>query len=138
MSENLDPGYAGEGLYRENILEHYKHPQNKGRIAHADIHHHESNPLCGDEIFIDVKLNSKKALDIKFDGRGCAISQAAASMLTEAVKGKTLEEIQNLKKEDMLDLLSIPIGPVRMKCALLAWDTLQSGIRIFERYKKGE
>src|SRR3989338_285488 len=138
MSENLDASYAGEGIYRENILEHYKNPHNGGKIAHPAIHHHENNPLCGDEIFIDVRLDAKKAVEVKFYGRGCAISQAAASMLTGAAEGKTLAEIKGFSKEDMLDMLSIPIGPVRMKCALLAWDTLQNGIKIFEKYGKGE
>ncbi len=134
MTENIDPNYAGEGIYRENILDHYQNPRNLGRIENPHINHKEFNPLCGDEIEIFLKLNSTKVVEVKFQGRGCAISQSAASMLTESLYGKTLEEIKNLTRDDIVEMLSIPIGPVRVKCAMLSLDTLKNGILIYEKY----
>ncbi len=122
-------------IYAENIMDHFNSPRNKGEIKSADIKHKEFNPFCGDQIELSVKLNKKNEIaEIKFQGKGCSISQASASMLTELVKNKNIEEVKKLTKEDILDLLNIPIGPVRMKCALLALDTLQNGIKIFEQY----
>lgn len=123
-------------IYAENILDHFNDPRNSGEIKNADIKHKEFNPFCGDQIEITVKLKNKKISEINFQGKGCSISQASASMLTEMIKGKSIDEIKKLAKEDILDLLSIPIGPVRMKCALLALDTIQNGIKIYEQYGK--
>ncbi len=125
-------------MYAENIMDHFNSPRNNGEVKDADIKHKEFNPFCGDQIEITVKLKNKKIKAIKFNGKGCSISQASASMLTEMVIGKETDEIKKLTKEDMLDMLSIPIGPVRMKCALLALDTLQNGIKIFENYVKNK
>ncbi len=113
----------------EEILEHYKHPRNKGVIANADIQFKDQNPLCGDEVKVYLKLDKdKKIQEIKAEGKGCAISQAAASMLTDAVKGKTIEEVRNLKNDFVFDLLQIQVSPVRVKCALLALFAVKKGI----------
>ena len=124
-----------ELMYQENILDHYKNPRNHGKIENASVHHHEYNPLCGDQINLYLIIDeNKKVVDVKFDGNGCAISQASASMLSEQVKGKTLEELKKLTKENILEMLGIPISPVRLKCALLSLDTLKNSILIYEKY----
>lgn len=117
-----------DDMYQEEILDHYRHPHNRGRIAHADIHAHDSNPLCGDVIDIYIKLTEdRKIHEITFEGHGCAISQAAASMLTDHLKGKPLQAIMDLKKEDILGLLKIELSAMRIKCALLAMKTAKVG-----------
>ena len=128
----MDPSFAGEGMYRENILDHYKNPHNKGEIENADIKFTENNPLCGDVITINLKLNDHKVDDVKFSGLGCAISQAATSMLTDEVIGKTLEDVKNIKREDVVNLLGIDVGPVRTKCAVLGLVAIKEGIKEFE------
>lgn len=133
--ENLDPSFVGEGIYRENILDHYKHPHNKGSIEDAEIKFTENNPLCGDVITVNLKLNELKVEDIKFSGNGCAISQSAASMLTDEIKGKTLEDVKKINREDIADLLGIDIGPVRTKCAVLGLVAIKEGINKFENGK---
>ena len=122
-------------IYQENIIDHYKNPRNFGKIENASVHHHEKNPLCGDElgIFLVIDKNNKIA-DVKFNGHGCAISQASASMLTEEIKGKSIHELSLMTKENILKMLGIPISPVRLKCALLSLDTLKNGILIYEKY----
>ena len=122
-------------MYQENILDHFKNPRNFGKIENASVHHHEYNPLCGDEIEMDLVIDkNKKIADVKFSGHGCAISQASASMLTEQVKGKSIDEVEKLTKENILEMLGIPISPVRLKCALLSLDTLKNSVLIFEKY----
>ncbi len=132
VRENLDPSYVGEGMYRENILDHYKNPHNKGEIKDADIKFTENNPLCGDVITVNIKLNDSKVDDVKFRGRGCAISQSAASMLTDEIKGKTLKEVKNLQRGDIVNMLGIEIGVVRTKCATLGLVAIKNGIIEFE------
>lgn len=132
MSENLDPGYAGEGIYRENIIDHYKNPNNKGQIKDAQIKFTEHNPLCGDVISINIKINKNKIEDVKFNGSGCAISQASASMLTDKLKGKSIEEIKKITREDIVEMLGIKIGPVRIKCAVLGLIAVKNGIKEYE------
>ncbi len=112
----------------EILLDHYQNPRNFGHLENPDIVHEEGNPSCGDQIRIEIKLEDNKIADIKFTGKGCTISQASASILTETVKGKTLEEVKNFSKEDMLNALGIPISPIRLKCALLALKVLKAGI----------
>lgn len=126
---------AAESMYQENILDHYKSPRNFGRMENASVHHHEYNPLCGDEleIFLSIDKN-KKIADVKFSGHGCAISVASASMLTEEIKGKNIDELKKISKEHILEMLGIPISPVRLKCALLSLDTFKNSILIFEKY----
>lgn len=114
-------------LYRENILEHYQNPSNYGTIEEPDITYEDTNPLCGDRIRIDVKVQDGKIAEIKFSGRGCAISQASASILTEMVDGADLETVRELTAQDILDELAIPISPARVKCALLGLKVLKSG-----------
>ena len=122
-------------MYQENILDHYKNPRNYGKIENASIHHHEYNPLCGDEIDMFLLIDeNKKIVDIQVYPRGCAISVASASMLSEQIKGKNLDELKTMTKEEILEMLGIPISPVRLKCALLSLDTLKNSILIFEKY----
>lgn len=116
-----------DDLYRENIIDHYRHPRNKGHLEQPDIQFHDVNPFCGDEITIEVKLDGDRIADVAFEGKGCAISQASASMLTEEIVGMSLEEVKALDKDFILDMLGIPIGPVRMKCALLSLKVLKAG-----------
>jgi len=132
MTENINRDYVGEGMYKENILDHYKHPHNQGQIENADIKHTENNPLCGDVITINLKLNSNKVKDIKFVGRGCAISQSAMSMLTDEIKGKSLEDAKKISREDVVDMLGIEVGPVRTKCAVLGLVAVKNGIKEFQ------
>ncbi len=116
-----------DDLYREVILDHYQHPRNYGTLDPADISYEEDNPVCGDHIRLDIRLKDNRVAEVRFSGKGCAISQASASMLTEAIEGKTLEELQSFNKDDILDLLGIPLGPVRLKCALLPLKVLKAG-----------
>ena len=118
-----------EDFYRENILDHYRNPRNKGQLETPTHTHEEDNPLCGDVIRIDLHVNDQDVIDeVRFDGHGCAISQASASMLTEMIEGKTLQEAKELSKEDILEALGIEIGPVRLKCALLSLKVLKAGV----------
>ena len=104
----------GDSLYREHILDHSKNPRNQGTLDPADYSYEDDNPLCGDEIRIDVRVEDDRVADIKFSGRGCAISVAAASMLTEMAMGQPVETVKVLSKEDILDELGVPIGPARL------------------------
>ncbi len=115
-------------LQLEILLDHYQNPRNFGHLENPDIVHEEGNPSCGDQIRIEIKLEDNKIADIKFTGKGCTISQASASILTEIIKGKTLDEVKNFGKEDMLNALGIPISPIRLKCALLGLKVLKAGI----------
>lgn len=121
-------------MYQENILEHYKAPHNHGRIENPTTHNHAYNPLCGDEIDLYLIIENNTIKDVKFYGRGCAISQSSASMLTDRIKGKRLDEIRNITKEEILEMIGIPLSAVRLKCALLSLDTLRSSIKIYEGY----
>jgi nitrogen fixation NifU-like protein len=117
-----------EDLYRENILDHYQNPRNYGTLDEPDISYEDDNPLCGDVIRIDLQLDDENRItEVGFTGEGCAISQASASMLTEEILGKTLDEVKQFSKEDLLDLLGIQLGPVRIKCALLSLKVLKAG-----------
>lgn len=115
-------------LYREHILDHYQNPRHHGEIEDPDISQEEYNPLCGDRLVLQLKIEDDHVADVKFHGEGCAISQASASMLTELVEGKSVDELKALTKEDILDMLGIPIGPVRLKCALLSLKALKAGV----------
>lgn len=135
MTEFIDKNYAGEGIYRENILDHYSKPRNFGKLQSFDVEYKEFNPLCGDEVTIQVKLENNLIQDIKFSGRGCAISMASSSMLLSELKGKSLDHARNLQKEFVFDLLSIPISPVRVKCALLSLEAVR---RLIQKYEGGK
>ena len=114
-------------MYREVILDHYKNPRGHGELEDADAHADGQNPLCGDEVSIYVSFGDDGDTidDVKFEGRGCAISQAATSMLTEMVQGRSATEIAELPKEDLLEEVGIPLTPVRLKCALLGLGVLK-------------
>lgn len=116
-----------DALYRELILDHYQYPHNHGTLEDADISYEDTNPLCGDKIRIDIKLQDGVVEDVKFTGKGCAISQASASLLTDEIKGKSLEEIKRLDKQTVFDLIGIPLGPSRVKCALLPLKVIKAG-----------
>lgn len=113
-------------LYREQILDHYKNPQNFGTLEQYDLQFEDNNPLCGDEMRVQIKLGAEGRIDdLRFDGQGCAISQASASLISEEVKGLTLDELLKLDKQFVLDQLGIEISATRMKCALLALKVLK-------------
>ncbi len=116
-----------DDLYREVILDHYKNPRGHGVIEGADASAEGVNPLCGDEvsIFVQFAEDGETVDDVKFSGRGCAISQASTSMLMEMVKGRTAEEIAALPKEELLEEVGIPLTPIRLKCALLGLGVLK-------------
>ena len=115
-------------IYRDIILDYYRHPRNAGELANADVRAKDSNPLCGDIIEMQLKINDGKIDDVRFQGKGCAISQASASMLTEVVKGKSLDEVKGMGKSDVLELLGIDPGPTRIKCALLGLKVLKLAV----------
>ena len=116
-------------VYSEIILDYYRHPRNKGTLAHPHIKAKDSNPLCGDIIEMQLELDGNSSVkDVKFNGQGCAISQASASMLTELVKGKKLDEVRVISKEDILSLIGGQLSAVRLKCALLSLKVLKTGV----------
>lgn len=118
---------AYDDLYRELILDHYKNPRGQGVLEDADAQAEGQNPLCGDEVAIFVAFDGEGDVieEIRFEGRGCAISQAATSMLTELVAGRTVEEVARMPKEELLEEVGIPLTPVRLKCALLGLGVLK-------------
>lgn len=116
-------------IYRELVLDYYRNPRNFGKLESFDIEARDTNPLCGDEIDMQVKVDDGKIGSIKYTGKGCAISQASASMLTELAKGKDLDWVKQLSKEDVFKLLGNPdLGPSRVKCALLGMKVLKTGV----------
>lgn len=117
-----------EELYREYILDHYRDPRNHGHLEHPDIHAADTNPLCGDRVELDLLVEDGHVSEVRFSGRGCAISQASASMLTEKIEGATLDELRELKPADILEMLGVTIGPARQRCALLSLRVLHQGI----------
>lgn len=117
-----------DDLYRQYIIEHYREPRNHGHLDHPDIHAADTNPLCGDRIEIDLRLDGDRVVEVRFDGRGCAISQASASMLTERIEGATLDDLRALTPDDIFEMLGVTIGPARQRCALLALRVLHQGI----------
>ncbi len=114
-------------IYQEELLDHYENPSNYGTLPEPDISHEEDNPLCGDKIRMDLLVDGDTIKEVRFCGHGCTISLAAASMLTEKIQGKSLEEVKQLTRDDIMDMIGIPLGPVRVKCALLALKVLKAG-----------
>jgi nitrogen fixation NifU-like protein len=117
-----------DDLYRDYILEHYRRPHNFGVLEAPTAKYEGANPLCGDRITMMLGIQDGKVAEVAFTGRGCAISQASASLLTDEVKGKSVEEVSKLTSEDLLDLIGIEISPARLKCALLSLDTLEHAL----------
>jgi nitrogen fixation NifU-like protein len=116
-----------EQMYREVILDHYRNPRGHGAMDDPDAEAEGMNPLCGDEvtIFVSLAADGETIDDVKFSGRGCAISQAATSMLTEMVKGRSATDVATLPKEELLEEIGIPLTPIRLKCALLGLGVLK-------------
>jgi nitrogen fixation NifU-like protein len=118
-----------DDLYREIIIDHYKNPYHKGRLEKSDYSFEDENPLCGDHIHIELRVDEdQKVVDAKFDGQGCAISMSSADLLLDSIIGKNLEELKKLGKQDILDLLGIELSPVRLKCALLSLKVLKAAV----------
>ena len=120
-----------DNLYRDFILEHYRSPHNKGVLDPHDLHFADSNPTCGDEMSMTLRLDDERQhiADVAFDGRGCAISQASASIMTDELRGQSLDAIRSMDPQKVLDDLGVPIGPARLKCALLAYKVLQGAVQ---------
>lgn len=115
-----------DDFYREFILDHYKNPHNFGELPDATHRYHDTNPLCGDEITMYLKIGADERVeDVRFSGKGCAISQASASILTDEVKGKTLDELKAIDRDHVLENLGITLSPARIKCALLSLKALK-------------
>jgi len=118
-----------DDLYREQILDRYKHPRMRGTLDPHDYTYEDDNPLCGDRIRIDLRVGDDgRVAQAAFSGSGCAISQASDDLLTEAVVGKSLDEVKALAKDDILEMLGIELGPVRLKCALLPLKVIKAGV----------
>jgi nitrogen fixation protein NifU and related proteins len=119
-----------DNLYRDFILEHYREPHNRGVLDPHDLHFADSNPTCGDELAMTIRLDDGKdrVADVAHDGRGCAISQASASILTDELRGMSLDEVRGMDPRDVVGNLGVPIGPARLKCALLAYKVLQGAV----------
>jgi nitrogen fixation NifU-like protein len=118
-----------DDLYREQIIDRYKNPRHRGELDPHDYSYEDDNPLCGDRIRIDVRVDGAgRVTEAVFSGVGCAISQASADLLTEAIVGKALDEVKRLGKDDILEMLGIDLGPVRLKCALLSLKVLKAGV----------
>ncbi|MGC8572009.1 MAG: Fe-S cluster assembly sulfur transfer protein SufU [Candidatus Micrarchaeia archaeon] len=116
MNNNIE---SNDEVYKEQIIAHYEHPHNKGVLEKSSVSCHEFNPYCGDEITIYLKIEGRIVKDAKFEGRGCAISTSSASMLTDYIKGKSVDEVKQINFKEMVDLLGIDPGPARLKCMML-------------------
>ncbi len=121
-----------ENLYREHILDHYGNPRNRGTLEDADISCEWDNPVCGDVVRLDIRLNDGRVSEARFSGQGCVISMASASMLTEEILGRTVEELKALQDKDVFRMLGVTLGPVRARCGLLPLRVLQEGVARLE------
>lgn len=119
-------------LYRENILDHYKNPRNYGKVENPEARSVAENISCGDEISLSVEVGGGVIEDIKFEGKGCAISIASASLMTEHVKGMSLDKARRLSKDDIQKMLGVEVTPARLKCALLPLEALRSALEVDE------
>ncbi|TMC20021.1 MAG: SUF system NifU family Fe-S cluster assembly protein [Chloroflexi bacterium] len=117
-----------DDYYREYILDHYRNPRNYGTLTNPTAHAEDSNPLCGDQLAMDLVVDGDRVSEVRFKGRGCAISQASASMLSEMIEGKTVKEVVQLGKDDVLEALGIAISPARTKCAFLSLRVLHRSL----------
>jgi nitrogen fixation NifU-like protein len=135
MREPEGKDFAGAGMYRENILDHYKHPRNTHKLSHCDVEHMELNPVCGDRISYSFSFDAKGHIaEVSLRAQGCAISVAAGSMLSDELKGKSPAQVAKLTHKDIEDLLGVELGPVRLKCAMLSLDTAKNALQIHEKY----
>jgi nitrogen fixation NifU-like protein len=134
----LSSGMASPEI--ENILDHYRNPRNYGEMPDADVRVKDSNPLCGDVVELYLKIRDGEIVDARFRGKGCAISQASASMLTERIKGMKLDDARNISRDTILSMLGIELSPVRLKCALLSLKVLKLGVYGYlgEKLERGE
>ena len=118
-----------DDFYRELIIDHYKNPHYRGELNPNDISFEDDNPLCGDHIRVDLRLDADgRVKEAAFTGHGCAISQASADLLMEAIIGKSLDDVKQMNRDDILEMLGIDLGPVRLKCALLSLKVLKAGV----------
>jgi nitrogen fixation NifU-like protein len=115
-------------LYREYIIDHYKHPRNFGELDDPDATFHDRNPVCGDEMGVQIKLDGERVADLRFHGHGCAISQAAASIISDELKGKTVTEIAGLDRHFVVEEIGVDLSPTRLKCGLLALKVVQGAL----------
>lgn len=128
-----------DDLYRQQIIDRYKHPQKRGVLDPHDFSYEDENPLCGDRLRIDLRVDPQgRITEAAFSGEGCAISQASADLLTEYIEGKSLEEVRSLNKAKVLELLGIELSPVRLKCALLSLKVLKAGAYGIKEDPEGE
>lgn len=123
-------------LYQEELVDHFKYPRNKKKIENPDFSSGQQNPSCGDSVFIEGKIQNNKIVDLGFSGSGCVISQAATSMLTELCKGKTIDFVLKLTKDDITKMVGLILGPIRLKCALLCLQALKEGLLNYKGLKK--
>ncbi|HKJ27866.1 MAG TPA: SUF system NifU family Fe-S cluster assembly protein [Anaerolineales bacterium] len=128
-----------DDLYRELIIDRYKNPHYRGSLDPHDLSYEDDNPLCGDHIRIELRVDENNVVtEALFDGRGCSISQASADLLLESVIGKDVEEVKHFSKDNVLDLLGIELGPVRLKCALLSLKVLKAGVYGLDEGEAGD
>ncbi len=125
-------------IYAEEIIAQYEHPHNKGKMANPSISFHEYNPTCGDDITVYLEIRNGKVSDAKFDGSGCAISVASASMLTDEIKGKSVAEVEKLGVQDLIDLIGIDPGPARLKCATISLKAAKKGLFLHQHKEVDE
>jgi nitrogen fixation protein NifU and related proteins len=124
-------------LYREYILDHYKNPRNFGELEPHDVEFHDFNPICGDEMGVHINLEADRVQDLRFHGQGCAISQAAASIISDELKGKTVSEVARLDRHFVMDELGIELSPTRLKCGLLALKVVQGALLGTDEWPSG-
>ena len=127
-----------DSLYKEIVLDHYKNPHNFGTLDPADYTAEDSNPLCGDQVRMDLQVADGIVTDVKFSGRGCAVSMASASILTDMIMGQPLDEVLQITKDDLLEEIGIPVSPARMKCATLGLNVLKLSVALKEAHSHGD
>jgi nitrogen fixation NifU-like protein len=126
-----------DALYRDYILDHYKSPRNFGELEPHDLEFHDNNPLCGDELGVHIRVEHGKVADLRFHGQGCAISQAAASIISDELKGKTVAEIADLDRHFVVDELGMELSPTRLKCGLLSLKVVQGALLGTDEWPSG-